>query len=157
MKVLVIDDKTENKKSAEETLKAMGHSVTVMDDCEMAYAFLLKHGRDCQFDAVLTDLWMPGPSGTSAFGVGQAKNCVSVPMPVGMMFALMAINLGVKIVAIVTDMSHHCDPLTAGLEKIEALGTRILCYNSQTNHTEEGAKDWGNILNHIIVYIPEQA
>lgn len=67
------------------------------------------------FDVVLTDLMMP--ASRSAQG-DQGMQFVGKQMPVGTFLILLALNAGVKNIAMVTDMNHHHHPASAALDPI---------------------------------------
>ena len=81
------------------------------------------------FDVVLTDLLVPasrqaqGPDGMGM--VGQE-------MPLGATIALLAIAVGVKKVAVVTDMNHHNHPASAAFDCFREIckpGSNLVCTN----------------------------
>lgn len=93
MKILVIDDARWNCLSAE-LLRTETDKVTVVSSIEEAqFALSINVGG---YDAVLTDLFMPGANGSE--------------MPAGLVFALKAVGNGVRAV-VCTDADHHSDEL----------------------------------------------
>jgi CheY-like chemotaxis protein len=94
--------------------------------------------QDCQkratthpdFDIVLTDLLVP----TSRQAQGHdGMEFVGKEMPLGTTIALLALTVGIRNVAVVTDMNHHNHPASAtfdcfGDSKLD--GVNILCTNS---------------------------
>lgn len=110
MKILVIDDTPRNQESAHSTL--VGHDVTVIGTVKEAYEALRKGG----FDAVLTDLFMPigdfrGAVNRQRVGTPQGE------LPVGLVFALKASNMGIRTV-ICTDADHHADWICSLLDLV---------------------------------------
>ncbi|OGZ42528.1 MAG: hypothetical protein A3C80_01315 [Candidatus Ryanbacteria bacterium RIFCSPHIGHO2_02_FULL_45_43] len=124
MRILVIDDRHENRASAEE-LKAQ-HDVTIVGSTVEA----AKQIASGQYDVVLTDLFMPadktpafeGATFSYPFGKEQgtlvnfSKSWVGQDLPVGFSFAIRATLEGAKYVAIVTRDNHHGDPISAQLD-----------------------------------------
>lgn len=119
MKVLVIDDALWHQAAAKLTLK--GHKVIVLPSVEAAFDFFL-HYKAGSLDAVLTDLWLPTPE-FKFIGEGSNRRAtclhaqsnpddgqfVAQFIPAGMIFAVTAINLGIKYVAICSDQHAHGD------------------------------------------------
>lgn len=86
------------------------------------------------FDVVLTDLLVP--ASREAQG-GEGMKFVGQEMPLGTTIALQALMMGIKKVAVVTDMNHHHHPASAAFDcfagkpcKLE--GVNIIC----TNHVQ---------------------
>lgn len=86
-----------------------------------------------EFDAVLTDL-MVLPSGRS---LGRSFSAYEgVEMPLGTTIALLAIYVGIKKVAVVTNMNHHKHPAAAafdafcGVQQSQHLGSRVMCLSN---------------------------
>jgi hypothetical protein len=83
------------------------------------------------FDVVLTDLLVP--ASRQAQG-GEGERLVGQEMPLGTTIALLALTVGVKNVAVVTDKNHHHHPASAafdhfGCDRCPA-GIKILCTNN---------------------------
>ena len=74
------------------------------------------------FDVVLTDLMMP--ASRSAQG-GEGMQFVGKQMPVGTFLILLALNAGIKNIAMVTDTNHHHHPASAALDPINRSVIRI--------------------------------
>lgn len=109
-KVLVIDDQPCNVASAHLTL-GENYEYKVVDSITDAYDILASGER---FDVVLTDLWLPrGDFTGSMSGVDSA----TTPIPAGLVFAIRAMNDGMKVV-ICTDSDHHKDRLVSVLDLI---------------------------------------
>ncbi len=111
------------------------------------------------FDAVLVDMMMPMDSDTLAPGVFNHKEQIAY----GFVLALRACQVGAKYVAMVTDTNHHKGALSAALDKLgsayysgyeslfEINGAKALFIH--TPFTENGtgeAKDWGQVLKHLV-------
>lgn len=130
MKILIIDDSAWNVASAKQTLD--GHDITVINTVKNAYTLIMGYseyngGPDIHmkdFDALLTDLYLPvgnyegqmytpakvrvneinAPEGF----VEQTEQVARGQIPAGLVFALAAMNAGVRTV-ICTDTDHHRD------------------------------------------------
>ncbi len=109
MKILVFDDNADQCKVAQIQLK--GHDLTIVSTYDEAQD-LLEDNAKYNFDVVLTDLLVPasernlGPKGYHYAGQ---------EMPLGTTIALLALKVGVKRVAIVTDANHHNHPAAEAL------------------------------------------
>ncbi len=78
------------------------------------------------FDVVLTDLMVPPSGQAQANKVKYAKE----EMPLGTIIALLAIKVGVKRVAVVTDTDHHQHPASAAFDCFRGVGgdeVKVLC------------------------------
>ena len=122
MKILVVDDKEGNRKSAEKTLE--GHELTIVGSYEEAMNLMqvppeLRRGEPAPaipFDAVLTDMMMPmGNQQTLAPRFFKPTEQV----PYGFIIALKAAMRGAKYVAMVTDTNHHAGAMSAALDAID--------------------------------------
>lgn len=86
------------------------------------------------FDVVLTDLLVPA----SRQAQGAGMHLVGTEMSLGTTIALLALIVGVKNVAVVTDMDHHSHPASAAFDcfgsagKCKLPGVSIIA----TNHVE---------------------
>jgi CheY-like chemotaxis protein len=109
MKILVIDDQPRNVASAHATLAGLDY--TVVSTIKEAFEILDGEKR---FDVLLTDLWLPRGSFRGAMHDGDSSE---TPIPAGLVFALRALNLDMK-VAIVTDSNHHQDRLCSILDLV---------------------------------------
>jgi CheY-like chemotaxis protein len=112
MKILVIDDKKENRDAALEQLK--DHNVTVAGTYDEAQSLLQKKHN---FEVVLADLMMP-PSKQSLGPKGIQY--LNQEMPMGIFLALLAAMNGAKYVAVFTDANHHDHPASAAFDKFAA-------------------------------------
>ena len=107
MRILVIDDKQKHRDSALQTLK--GHELVIASRFDQAMGLLTK---EAGFDAVLTDMIMPTQLKP---GPRQMYN-PDIPAPYGFVIALRAAQLGVRMVAMITDQNHHNGPMSAALD-----------------------------------------
>jgi CheY-like chemotaxis protein len=139
MNILVVDDKPMNLRSAHKTLP--GHDVTVSHAFDETMGFFLNEKMERRFDVVLTDLLMP-------LGGTMVHDCVKridleQQIPLGFIIALKAMSLGVKFVAIVTDMDHHSrDAIAQGLaeahlKKIKIDGGKVMICHAELLKEEE--------------------
>ncbi|MFH1088954.1 MAG: response regulator [Candidatus Uhrbacteria bacterium] len=163
MHILVVDDSPANTSSAYWTLP--GHNLTVCGTVEEACQALgFRPGAPAVspshlFDAVLTDLWMPMPLVEHSkllgvyFGRKQIEGSLS---PVGLVFALRALNLGVRFIAILTDSDHHSDSLVTLMDLIDGQlsgNTPVVVGKYEKRWFEcgrNGPKDWGKLLARIM-------
>lgn len=112
MRILVIDDNADNIKSAESRLGKQ-HHLTTCDTIQAAYTVL---SSEAEFDAVLTDLFMPlgtfrGSMNTRDYDRPRGD------LPAGLVFAIKAANKGIRTV-ICTDANHHTDWICAILDLV---------------------------------------
>ena len=121
LKILVIDDKTEHRASAEE-LKVAGHEVTICGSYDKALDLLEEEivigdggvtKSQVHYDLVLTDLLLP--AGRYRQG-GEGERLVGQEMPLGMNLALLAAVRGVPTTIVVSDKDHHSHPASAALD-----------------------------------------
>lgn len=171
MKILIIDDSTDNQASARQTLGA--HDVTIVGTYDEAYR-LLQRGS-APFDVVLTDLLMPAGARIQCEKSGRAGNeFVGQEMPVGFGLALDAVLHGAKYVAVVSDGDHHSHPAVAMLDRLGSYsGWNTECgpppVRFEINGAKVGffrvswvgdgqcklangkyAKNWGRVLEHLL-------
>ena len=104
MRILIIDDKPENRKAAKAQLSE--HKLVTVGSYDGGQELVKKKHK---FDAVLVDLLMPASDQQMNFDdplVGQE-------MPVGIFLALLAAKNGAKYVVVFSDQSHHEHPAAA--------------------------------------------
>ncbi len=171
MKIIVIDDLEINRQSAT-TLVEAGHEVVVIGDAEEGVRYLDYHDRP---DMVLTDLWMPAPdmlvrrerSVGSDGHEGVQMNSVwytrkhdryfTPEIPIGLIVAIIAKNIGVQWIGILTDTDHHQDQMVtlcqsfdhgsvADFEwtqkKNESARRNIGLYEARYFENLDGSKNW---------------
>lgn len=109
MRVLVIDDYRANQKSAEAL--AIEHQVTVVGEMQEAYEIL----QEREFDAVLTDLYMP--IGRYVGAMPSQHDDRAKEVPAGLVFAIKAVNKGARVV-ICSDANHHQEWLCSLLDLV---------------------------------------
>ncbi|VAW16236.1 hypothetical protein MNBD_BACTEROID05-50 [hydrothermal vent metagenome] len=113
MKILVIDDSPWNIASVVETLA--GHNVVTVDNIKEAYQVLKDNS---EFDAVLTDLWLPRGKFCGEIATSYAPRLTAdEQIPAGLVFAIKASNLGIRTV-ICTDSDHHRDWICSLLDLV---------------------------------------
>lgn len=110
MKILVVDDKKENREAAMAQLKE--HNLTVVGSQEEAEKLLNKENHG--FEVVLLDLLMP--AGKRAL----SKNLIGIESDSGVYLALLAAVNGAKYVGVLTDASHHNHPSSACIDLLMA-------------------------------------
>ena len=82
------------------------------------------------FNVVLTDLMVPASAQACA-----GSELVGTEMPLGTTIALLALAVGIKTVAVVTDMCHHKHPASAAFDRFRWLrakkssGINVTCTN----------------------------
>jgi len=141
LRILVIDDTSENISSAKKYLA--GHQLTTVSGYEDAMNVLSKES----FDVVLTDLHLPMSSKTMGdkFVLGQL-------VPYGLLLMVEAARQGAKHVAVVTDLSHHDDPFSAAFDHFSGCPVKINQANVVMMHSpmKNGAKDWAEALARLM-------
>ena len=120
-KVLVVDDKAEQRDLAKQQLSHLC-DLTVVGTFSVAKE-MLKHS----FDAVLTDVMLIGESG----GISPTHPEIGKEVPYGLIIAIVAHNFGSK-VAMVTDLNHHSSPIAYALDEVKEFENGIIC-NGQKN------------------------
>jgi CheY-like chemotaxis protein len=141
-RILVIEDTPKHQVSAKAGLA--GHKLTVVTGYEEAMEILGKE----KFDVVLTDLQMPMSSrtlGPDAFKLGQL-------VPYGLLLRDEAAHQGAKYVAVVTDLNHHADWVSAAFDHfsypMQIEGARVMMMHAPMN--PDGSKDWATALNKLM-------
>lgn len=127
LKILIVEDKPEHRKSIEELVQE-GHIVDVAKDLSEAIGFLggfpshvVKQGKTSEvpYDVVLTDMMFPvgGSESGVYFTHGFDRSEVA---PLGYSLALYASQRGVPYIAIYTDATHHGGPVPATMDLFDA-------------------------------------
>lgn len=85
-----------------------------------------------EFDIVLTDLLVPASSAEQG---DKGSKFVGQEMPLGTTIALQALIIGIKMVAVVTDINHHHHPASAAFDCLKGVtcklqGVNIICTNN---------------------------
>lgn len=113
MRILVIEDSPWNIESAKLTLK--DHELTIATNILEGYECLdwwvdpqSKKRMAPSFDAVLTDLFLPPGNFQYSEYAAITRKIPPESMPAGLVFALRAMNLGIRTL-IVTSVNHHDD------------------------------------------------
>lgn len=144
MRILVIDDKQEHIKSACETLS--DHDVVTANSISQAWNIL---DDEESFDAVLTDLHLPRGDWSGAVSFRQIEDVEE--LPAGLVFALRAVNEGVRTV-IYTDKHHHNDWICGLLDLVGNRRTserdqELVAY-VEADVYDNSPKDWERALVH---------
>lgn len=157
MKILVIDDSSEQRKYAKKSLSE--HKVTIVDGWNSGEEAINQGG----WDMVLTDLSMPGAE--DGQGSCDRFDHIGKPTPYGFVLALLAVKAGVPKVAIVSngndDANHHTRPIFWAADSID--GTIIpgklwaftgyacphLPYNREAEHLCR-ITDWAGIVVQMV-------
>jgi len=146
LRILVIEDTPKHQASARISLT--GHKLTIATGYEEAMRIL---GNE-KFDVVLTDLQMPMSSRTlssTAFRLGEL-------VPYGIMLMIEAAHQGAKRVAVVTDLNHHTDWVSAAFDhfsySVKIEGAKVLMMHAPMKQDESGewVKDWVEALNRLM-------
>lgn len=142
LRILVIEDTHKHRVSARAGLA--GHKLTVVT----GYVEAMKILSNEKFEVVLTDLQMPMSSRTlsnEAFKIGQL-------VPYGIMLMIEAAHRGAKHVAVVTDLNHHADWMSAAFDHfrypIQIDGAKAKMMHSPMNG--DGTKDWASALDRLM-------
>ena len=112
MRILVVDDAKKHRESA---LEQFGneHKINAVDSYETAIAVLSssEHG----IDILLTDLLMPA----EPYCLGkEGLKFLGHEIPIGFILMLRAAQIGVPQIVVLTDMNHHCHPMSAAVDWI---------------------------------------
>lgn len=134
MKILVIDDARRNTVSAATLLSG---EVTIADSIEKAYTTLKESGD--QFDAVLTDLFLPLGDFRGAMNTRDYDR-PSSELPAGLVFALKAVKMGVRTI-ICTDADHHSDWICSLLDLLRDGECKVVAYVEARTVVLEGFYD----------------
>jgi len=110
VKILVLDDKEENRAKARELFQGKNVDLTCVDCFSTATTLLNK----ITYDIVLTDLMLPGEKN----GINKDNPQIGQETPYGLVLAIMAKNLGIDNVAILSDINHHSGPIPWAMDKL---------------------------------------
>lgn len=158
LRILVIDDKPENIASAIEQLENK-YDLTTTSSYEEVKELLNdsiwnddeKEWQPCppRFDVVLTDLFLP------AVKSGERTADKREEHPYGLIFILMAIKAGVKMIGIVSSQNHHQNSFYHAIgDLISYTGGRPREYGQTLLHglCLYGTKRWNEVLEELINY-----
>jgi len=152
MKILVVDDNAKHRAAAQEQLGE--HELAVFDNYTEALD-ALKEG--CGYDVVLSDLLMPAEARTLG---SDGLKFLGHEISAGFAVLFRAAKVGVPRVAVITDMNHHCHPMSAIIDSIcpaywrgepdvfTVNNTRVLVAHAPM--TAQGAKDWAQVLTSLL-------
>jgi CheY-like chemotaxis protein len=142
LRILVVEDSPKHQASAKKGLA--GHKLTLATGYEEAMKILDSE----KFDVVLTDLQMPMSSrtlGSEAFKLGQL-------VPYGLLLKDEAAHQGAKWVAVVTDLNHHADWVSAAFDHfsypMQIEGAKVLMMHAPMN--DDDTKDWAAALDRLM-------
>lgn len=147
MRICIIDDSLTNIEAAKTQLGE--HELATFDSYMEACAAL----RRDQFDIVLTDLMFPAEPNTLG-GVGLSY--VGHPFDAGMLISMLATQLDVPLVAIVTDCNHHSHPAAAALDWIfhgkQSVDIQLGSTRVHVTHAplRDGVKDWAAVVARLM-------
>ncbi len=165
MKILVVEDNARNQQAAKEQLE--GHELTIVDELTEA-RFALE--RDMEFDVVLCDMELPesatcGVVENHHFTGDTSRRDTAAINEYGFSIALLAIQRGVRRVAMVTSTFHHHSPMAymafllmrGGTLEI-AGGARLRfeadsmtkMQGEEPKTSDQYVKDWGGALARLI-------
>lgn len=147
MRVLLVDDNLRHRRAGVKQLGALGHEVVALSD----YGEARKRAEGGSFDAALIDLLMPAEPTT--LGTEARKEFVGREIAIGFPLILELTHLGIKKVAVATDMNHHNHPMSAVVDwfhssELTVNGAKVLIMHAPM--CEDGVKDWGKILTALI-------
>lgn len=175
MKILIIEDKPKHLLTAKLFAEESGHDVTIVTNYKEAEKALcgdrdMHFGRtfNQQYDVVLTDLLLPSSP------EGQADKSSKGEMPYGVIFILLAMRIGVKHIALLTDGNHHNHPFIWAIDPLIgsgngtpfSLGDVKLLFSSNSfiysdwegssfnvpkDDPRVGSKAWELLLNELLV------
>lgn len=138
-RVLVVDDTVKHQKSAS----------VLLSDCDLTiatgYTDAMKLLASEKFDMVLTDMEMPMADALATHILGKK-------VPYGLLIATEAARVGVKQVAVVTDLNHHADPFSAAFDHFAQHdfvingATVKYMHAPMTNIDGESVKDWKSAM-----------
>ncbi len=164
LNVVVIDDSPDNQASALD-IKKLGHTVTVLGTVNEAHDYLEKCNQRRERhheipDVMLLDLWMPITNLTKgrcgdfgSYDQNGKRNHSMDTLPVGLVFALIAKNLGVQKIGILTHTNHHLDIMVALMKLMWVGDYRNRTFQFEQAHqgySENGVKNWVNFLKSIL-------
>jgi len=140
MKILVVDDNFNNLIAAEDQLGQNHELVTVL-----TYGQAVALIKEQEWDVVMTDLMMPVEElGDMAY----PANFEGQEMPYGLILALLAQQMEVPNIFIVTMADHHEHPIAWALDQVEG-GNLIQVYGNNcpvVKMNGERVKNWAAVL-----------
>src|SRR5680860_1517299 len=121
--ILVVDDKQGNLFAARNQFA--GKNVNLL--CCSLFSVAVKFLRERKFDILLTDLMIPG----EVEGISDNNPEIGKEVPYGLVLAIMAKNIGIKNVAILSDISHHAGPIAWAMDNLMGENNFVSCFNSK--------------------------
>jgi CheY-like chemotaxis protein len=154
LKILVVDDSVRHLQAATEQLGS-DHDLVALESYEDAIK-ALEPGTEVQ--VLLSDLLMPA----EPYCLGsQGLKFLGHEIPIGLVLALRAAQVGVQWIAVITDANHHNHPMSAALDWLGpqywvSEVYRSLRINTSTvliSHAPllaDGRKDWARTLQALL-------
>lgn len=120
IKILVVDDKALNLNNAKEQFKNKNVKLTCCSLFSVAVNLLKRN----VYDILLTDLMLPGESK----GIINTNPEIGVEVPYGLILAILAKEIGISHVAILTDINHHSSPIANAMDNLLGESEFISCF-----------------------------
>jgi hypothetical protein len=137
IQILVVDDNQGNLTKAETQFK--GKNVKLI--CCNLFSVAAKMLASKKFDILLTDLMIPG----EAEGVSSNNPEIGKEVPYGLVLSIIAKNVGVPHVAILTDISHHAGPIAWAMDNVLGTNSFISCFNESNKNWFKAAEGFVTI------------
>lgn len=158
MKILIVDDTKKHLESAKNQL--VGHELFFASSFEEAQIILMENGGKTQFnprstfDAVITDLLMP-PCYTGI--APEIINKFKDELPYGLILAITAVFKRVPLVAVLTDIDRHYNPIAYAGSSLQSVpsgmtglpSTFMFC-NFMTYESDLPEKDYSTTLERLM-------
>lgn len=151
MRLLAVDDNPQHRQSACDQF-GLEHKINALASYEEAIAYLgaSKH----PLDVLLLDLLMPA----EPYCLGrEGLKFLGHEIPIGFILMLKAAQMGIPKIVVITDMNHHCHPMSAAIDWIapgywNSKGNHIIQINqsrvliAHAPTLDDGRKDWKTAL-----------
>src|SRR5437016_1618043 len=139
MRILLLDDKLRHRRAGVLQLEALGHEVVAFSD----YGEARERAKTEKFDAALIDLLMPAEPMT--LGDAARKEFFGREIAIGFPLVLELSRLGIKKIAVATDMNHHNHPMSAVVDWFHGPALTVNGASISIRHApmrDDGTKDW---------------
>ena len=142
MRILLLDDNLRHRRAGMRQLEALGHEVVAFCD----YGEAREQAKTEKFDVALIDLLMPAEPTT--LGDRARKEFVGREIAIGFPLVLELSRLGIKRIAVATDMNHHNHPMSAVVDWFHSVKLMVNGAEVSIMHApmRDDAKDWGEVL-----------
>ncbi len=143
MRILLVDDSMKHRRAGMKQLKLLGHEVVALCD----YGEARQRASEGSFDVALIDLLMPAEPTT--LGDEARKEFVGREIAIGFPLVLELSRLGIKKIAVATDMNHHNHPMSVAVDWFRSAVLTVNDAKVIIRHSSmcgDGTKNWGNIL-----------